>query len=45
MLSLYILLLQAIYVNIDSFKSRVRVLASQVAPTYDVKAVFNQDFV
>jgi len=32
--------------NIDDFKSRVRVLASQFSiPDYEVKAVFNQDSV
>jgi len=36
--------LQSIFVNIDSFKSHVRVLASRFSPTYDVKTVFNQDF-
>ena len=35
--------LQGAYVNIDDFKSRVRVLASQFSPSYDVKTVFNQD--
>ena len=35
--------LQIIYVNIDDFKSCVRILASQFSSTYNVRTVFNQD--
>ena len=35
--------LQGIYVNIDDFKSRVRVLASKFSPNFAVKTVLNQE--
>ena len=35
--------MQVVYVNIDTFKSKVRLLASQFEPEFTVKTVLNQD--
>jgi len=37
--------LQGCFVGIEDFNSRVRILASQFSPDYEVKTAFDQDVI